>query len=448
MCYTAKIENRNQFFATFFILCFLSTYSYFSFAQVDFTTIGTPYTQNFSGITASASNNASVGWTDNSNLTGWYMNRQTGAQNINTLIIGTATLTHANVGAFYSWLDGADRSLGSRCSGGTDNINFGVRIRNNTASVISSIAVSYTGEQWTIAENGANLNSLGFSYQVGATVTSVTSGSFTNVPALNFNQIYGSTNSTSKGGTACGGTSNQCIILNPNVNSDERVTISACFDVTIPVGQEIMLRWTDVDNGANDHQLQIDNLSVTPYDAICSVILPVEWQSFEVENKGETAQLDWVLASENDNDYFEIEETNQSKNLSFSTIGRIKSKGNSSTGHRYGFNSNVLSSGMHYFRIKQTDLDGKNSYSETKALLIESEHLTATFASQEQQIIFSGELPRETTVHVSDILGRTLFAEQLGNDTNEISITPITNGIVLVHLQFPSGKMQTITLLK
>jgi hypothetical protein len=43
-------------------------------AQVLFTDFNSSYTQNFDSL-ASGANNATVTWTDNSTLTGWYSNR-------------------------------------------------------------------------------------------------------------------------------------------------------------------------------------------------------------------------------------------------------------------------------------------------------------------------------------------------------------------------------------
>jgi hypothetical protein len=46
-----------------------------------------------------------------------------------------------------------------------------------------------------------------------------------------------------------------------------RTAKSASFSVTVNPGQEIWLRWVDIDHASNDHGLAIDDFSFTPHAA-------------------------------------------------------------------------------------------------------------------------------------------------------------------------------------
>src|SRR5205085_624857 len=113
-----------------------------------------PLTENFDSLTSSGT------WTDNSTIPGWYSTRTA----------YTAGTGSSNTGALYSFgVAGTnpvtDRALGSVASGGTGTIFYAVKLTNNTGATITSLDISYVGEQW---RNGGNVNAqaLTFQYQI------------------------------------------------------------------------------------------------------------------------------------------------------------------------------------------------------------------------------------------------------------------------------------------
>src|SRR5215468_3620053 len=122
------------------------------------TALGTPLTENFDSL---ASTGTGITWTDNSTIPGWYSTRT-------TYNSGTGS---SNTGALYSFgvagtNPATDRALGSVASGGTGTIFQAVRLTNNTGGTITSLDISYVGEQW---RNGGNTaaHTLTFQYQAG-----------------------------------------------------------------------------------------------------------------------------------------------------------------------------------------------------------------------------------------------------------------------------------------
>ena len=120
------------------------------------TSFGVPLTENFDSLVSTGTN---LTWTDNSTIPGWYSTRA-------TYNSGTGS---SNTGALYSFglAGAADRALGSVASGGTGTVYQAVRLTNNTGGTISSLDVSYAGEQW---RNGGNTtaHTLTFQYQVAS----------------------------------------------------------------------------------------------------------------------------------------------------------------------------------------------------------------------------------------------------------------------------------------
>lgn len=216
----------------------------FSFSQVSVTS-GT-YSQNFDGLTVTIS---SMPWTNNVTLPGWYAFKTTPTSSGpvthigTTSKIGTALALHG---------DTPDYALGSGNIFSGGDVNFGIRLVNNTGSTVSGFSVSYVGEQWFRADNTVQVtDSLNFSYHIFDSGTgSIIAENWVNVPALDFTSPNASAKSEAT--------------LNGNAPENQVTFSSWIAGVSLAEGQELWLRWTATDRASfNDHGLAIDNLVVT-----------------------------------------------------------------------------------------------------------------------------------------------------------------------------------------
>ncbi|NPV13021.1 MAG: T9SS type A sorting domain-containing protein [Ignavibacteria bacterium] len=99
----------------------------------------------------------------------------------------------------------------------------------------------------------------------------------------------------------------------------------------------------------------------------CISSLPIELYSFKSKCVSELTEFEWVTISENNNDYFTLEESEDGKN--FNKITKIKGAGNSNDYKKYTYI--YKSNKSRYYRLKQTDYDGTTEiigllYSECK----------------------------------------------------------------------------------
>jgi hypothetical protein len=95
-----------------------------------------------------------------------------------------------------------------------------------------------------------------------------------------------------------------------------------------------------------------------------NVLLPVTISSFKGKIINNTALLNWNTSNETNNLGFEIERS--ADGIKFSRIGFVASKstnGSSSNAAEYSFDDNKALLGNVYYRLKQTDKDGKYHYS-------------------------------------------------------------------------------------
>lgn len=91
-------------------------------------------------------------------------------------------------------------------------------------------------------------------------------------------------------------------------------------------------------------------------------VLPIELSAFNAKCGGDKVAISWTTASEENNDYFEIERSVDGVN--FISINRVISQNsNSATPLNYNATDNNPIIGKSYYRLKQVDKNGKYSYS-------------------------------------------------------------------------------------
>ena len=99
----------------------------------------------------------------------------------------------------------------------------------------------------------------------------------------------------------------------------------------------------------------IDNFSIT-----CSAYLPIELLTFDGFNKKENNILTWSTASENNNDYFTIERSEDGVN--WKTVDSIDGAGNSTQLLNYTTVDNNFREVINYYRLSQTDYNGTREF--------------------------------------------------------------------------------------
>jgi hypothetical protein len=94
--------------------------------------------------------------------------------------------------------------------------------------------------------------------------------------------------------------------------------------------------------------------------------LPIQLLSFTASGENGSIHLLWSTASEIDNNYFSIERSQDA--ISFEEILRMTGAGNSNTTLYYSAIDYDPYNGTAYYRLKQTDFDGKYTYSNIVAV--------------------------------------------------------------------------------
>ncbi|PWH86432.1 T9SS type A sorting domain-containing protein [Brumimicrobium oceani] len=146
------------------------------------------------------------------------------------------------------------------------------------------------------------------------------------------------------------------------VDGDEKW--SANFDLGM------VLDWTGAGQIKIGELMDGSGMNKTIYDnyilkGITYSPLPIKLISFssELNIDNSTVDLNWRTASETNNDYFTIEKSQDG--FSWEILENIEGAGNSTASLSYSTTDRSPYNGVSYYRLKQTDYDGKYEYSPT-----------------------------------------------------------------------------------
>ena len=175
--------------------------------------------------------------TSSSTPTGWeFVESGTNAN-----LLYAANNGGSNTADTYSYgTSSTDRAFGGLRSGSLIP-TFGASYVNNTGGPIASLAIAYAGEQYRLGTSGRGADRIDFQYSLDA--TSLTSGSWIDVDALDFSSPI----TTGTVGGVFGTTP----------------VSSSISSLNIANGATFWIRWMDFDAGSSDDGLAIDNFSLT-----------------------------------------------------------------------------------------------------------------------------------------------------------------------------------------
>ncbi len=168
-----------------------------------------------------------------------------------------------------------------------------------------------------------------------------------------------------------------------------------------------------------------------------TVVLPVEFLSFTGTNEGNVNKLEWTTASENNNDCFIIERgIDASGSLSireWEEIGKVKGAGHSSATLNYSFVDHEPISGISYYRLKQTDYDGRFTYSEIVIIVNQQiDKSSINIYPNPAKDILSYQNYATGDIMITDVLGRMLIKQPSVYGNGIINIQSLPQGMYFI----------------
>lgn len=182
--------------------------------------------------------------------------------------------------------------------------------------------------------------------------------------------------------------------------------------------------------------------------------LPIELLTFKGENVERMNKLDWITASEINNDYFNVESSNDGINFTF--IKKIKGAGNSNSLNYYSTYDENAPGGVTYYRLKQVDFNGEQSYSPVISIKNQSGSslplLIYTDNNNNWIINYNSMDNQDVILKINDMAGKIVFKHTTGIPEGFSKITipagHLQKGVYLVELNESNGRVQLGKIIK
>ncbi len=183
--------------------------------------------------------------------------------------------------------------------------------------------------------------------------------------------------------------------------------------------------------------------------------LPVEWLSFEAQPGPQGVELFWMTAVESNNDFFTVERSAES--VGFAPILVVDGAGNSDMPVEYRITDPTPPSGRLSYRIRQTDFDGKTSFSNQVEVTFEVEEASLRVYPNPARDVLNVDLlsnKQETVnIRILNLQGQEMQAErvevQAGKTNWQGQIGSMAAGMYLLQvLRSGSSKPETVRFVK
>ncbi len=240
-------------------------------------------------------------------------------------------------------------------------------------------------------------------------------------------------------------------VLNPSgvliIDPGDSTTLS----VTAPVSSSYL--WSTSATANSIVVYSTGNYSVTvTTQAGCNIYLsttlqftpplPVQLLEFNVKMFSGIARVEWTTASEVNNDFFTVERSADGKH--FEKIGMVDGAGNSTQFLKYHLQDENPLTGISFYRLKQTDFDGKFTYSQIVSIS-NFNHADGAFtlfpnpANQFINIYWSSfsEDDMEEGIYkaeLMDISGKVIKSAEVSGLEQQMNVSRIPAGIYFMRI--------------
>ena len=181
-------------------------------------------------------------------------------------------------------------------------------------------------------------------------------------------------------------------------------------------------------------------------------VLAVHFSAFEVRNNSGQVLITWSTASENNNNFFEIQRSVPGGD--WATIGRVNAGNNPASVQNYQFNDPVTSlNGTLLYRLKQVNLDNKFSFSPVKAISIGKKPQNVTIfpnpTSDQINILWHNNESSNVRVKVSliNLTGEIVWQAYFSSLTNftQINSKQFAKGVYIVNIKPDNSSIASST---
>ncbi|MEI6348300.1 MAG: T9SS type A sorting domain-containing protein [Bacteroidota bacterium] len=178
-------------------------------------------------------------------------------------------------------------------------------------------------------------------------------------------------------------------------------------------------------------------------------LLPIELLSFNAECYKTAVNISWSTASETNNKSFSVEKSYNGDQ--WSSIAELLGAGNSNHLINYHY-LDINSSGITYYRLKQTDFDGAYTYSEAIAVNCESSNNNQVIVYPnpfKNSISINGLQEVASTFEITDVMGKIVYKDfRVASYTESINLNSLTPGLYTLIIIDKNGNSRQFKIVK
>lgn len=323
------------------------------------------------------------------------------------------------------------------------NIYYNTSV-SNSSSTLNSGELNCAFKSWNTCNNQVVINNIFYNLDAGLAVFIDIAAS---IEEMDYNNLYTSTGAvlgrwvTTSSADATlaswqtvtpGALDDNSISADPKLVSNSDLHLqegSPCIDMATDL--------VDVTDDIDDESRATD-IGSDEYSAA----LPVELLSFTATSKADKLVLNWITASEVNNDFFTIEKIKNQECLEsddWEIVAIVKSAGDINAISNYeSFDFNPYQ-GKSYYRLKQTDFDGKYEYSDMLAVYFNPkfDNFVLLYPNPADDFIYL-EIQNydgaKVNVNIINLQGEIMFNKDLDSDFEQIDISDFPNGVYFVKV--------------
>jgi len=158
-----------------------------------------------------------------------------------------------------------------------------------------------------------------------------------------------------------------------------------------------------------------------------SGILPLSWKSFTAREQHKQVLLNWVTSNETGTAFFTVQHSPDGR--SWSAIGTVAAAGNADQERAYSFVHTDPLPGTNFYRLVQTDLDARTSFSKVLTVITGADAMLITYPNPVTNGILTVQTAAPVVLYVYDNSGKLVQQQQAIAGTQQLDLSRLAKGI-------------------
>lgn len=221
-----------------------------------------------------------------------------------------------------------------------------------------------------------------------------------------------------------------------NINFIGGINVASNTSYFIPAGSSIQLIYTakatctaaaNLTTNAGGY-IGAVNFANGPNTISVTSLLGVSWLNFDAKQQQKNIVLNWSTANELNTKLFIVQHSMNATD--WTEIGSVDASGNTTAAKQYNFLHQSPSLGYNYYRLIQTDLDGKSGFSKSVSVNLKTKSSSLMVYSNP---VINGNLKirleKSETIYLMNIQGQVLLTQNLSAGLQTINTGNLASGI-------------------